>query len=351
MTNRKKDHLEMAKKSQMRGIDPAKNLDYAPLFMVHPQRVSGQFLDQEEFAGHVAGKKLLFPLWISSMTGGAESALQINSHLARLAESAGLGFGLGSCRNLLMENPRNHQTWNDFDMKPILQKSPLGANIGIAQIAELIKSKKIFLLEQMIEELQADLLFIHLNPIQEILQPEGDYFAESSLGILENFLFLKSQSKLFKNIPIFVKEVGQGMSKNCLRSLLKIDIQGIEFGAFGGTNFASIELARRGVSENSPLWALAQIGHSAREMVHYLEELVSLENLQINKTIIISGGRGDPLEDFELWSRVKKMQENVFIGLGSKLLEKAIEGQVSLKNYFLEYREAFYILHSCLKSN
>src|SRR5690606_7709496 len=112
-------------------------------------------------------------LWISSMTGGTKEALQINRNLAQAANEFGLGFGLGSCRSLLTENTRFHE----FDLRSMIgDELPFFANLGVAQVEELIAKKELNRLHDMVEKLRADGLIIHINPLQEWFQPEGDRF-------------------------------------------------------------------------------------------------------------------------------------------------------------------------------
>lgn len=197
------------------------------------------------------------------MTGGTEKAARINLNLARACAQFGMGMGLGSCRSLLDSN--DHFT--DFDMRSVIGNDlPLYANLGICQIETLLKDKATDKIESMIQRLRADGLIVHINPMQESLQPEGDLLKRSPLETLEELL---EQIK----VPIIVKEVGQGMGPKSLEALMYMPLQAIEFGAYGGTNFAKIELMRHPEKAGQVLEALSEIGHNAEEMLQWANDI------------------------------------------------------------------------------
>ena len=145
--------------------------------MPHPKKE----LEPFEFLA----KQLRTPIWVSSMTGGTEKAGRINLNLARACAQFGMGMGLGSCRSLL--NSKAH--FADFDMRSVIGDDlPLYANLGICQIETLIKDKALDKLEAMLHDLKADGLIVHINPMQESLQPEGDLLLRSPLEILQELL-------------------------------------------------------------------------------------------------------------------------------------------------------------------
>src|SRR6056297_2248988 len=134
LETRKKDHIDLAFKSQT-GISAAdQRFYYEPMLSAHPSKGLQPF----EFLG----KTQKAPLWISSMTGGTKLAGKINNNLARACNEFGFGMGLGSCRIILEDDT----FLNDFNVRPVVGNDlPLWANLGIAQIEELIQSEKISL--------------------------------------------------------------------------------------------------------------------------------------------------------------------------------------------------------------
>ena len=110
------------------------------------------------------------------MTGGTGQARTINRNLAQACGEFSLGMGLGSCRPLL----KSDKYFEDFNLRPIIgDKAPFYANIGIAQLEELIREDALYRIIDLVDKLQACGLIIHVNPLQEWFQPEGDRFCEA----------------------------------------------------------------------------------------------------------------------------------------------------------------------------
>lgn len=310
---RKSAHIELASKAQTLSSSKDDRFFYEPLFFSHPKR-------QDTWKTKFLGFDLDYPLWVSSMTGGTEFAQKININLARLAEKYHLGMGLGSCRSLLESNDRIE----DFAVKKYMGQAPLFANLGIAQIEELLLQNKLHAIDEMMKKTEADGLIVHLNPLQEWFQPEGDRYALSPFETLNRFLE-KVQYK------IIVKEVGQGMGPRSLEALLEMPIAGIEFGAFGGTNFAQLEHLRS--TPNDVKAPFIHVGHTALEMVDFLNALPKAKQ----KDFIISGGVKTALDGYEL---LKKLNAPGIIGMAHSFLNPALESFEVLDNYFNNLRES-----------
>jgi isopentenyl-diphosphate delta-isomerase len=179
------------------------------------------------------GKKLGAPIIISGMTGGYAQAQQINENLASAAEKFHVGMGVGSQRAAL-ENPDLNDTYHIITNYDIPLKI---ANIGASQIV-LWDKKKIFThANTMVNMIDANILAICLNFLQEIVQPEGQAHAR---GVLKTIDML---SKEF-SIPIIIKESGAGISYQTAKQLLTTNIAGIDVGGAGGTSFAAVEYYR-----------------------------------------------------------------------------------------------------------
>ncbi len=168
--NRKKDHIDLAFKSQTKSNERKYDLNYEPLFSAHPD-------SDTDISVEFIGKKLRAPLWVSSMTGGTEHAAKINQNLAKACNEFGFGMGLGSCRPLLNSTNR----FSDFNLRDTIGDNPFYANLGIAQLEELIFRNETSKIDKMIQDLHVDGLIIHVNPLQEWMQPEGDRFRQSPL--------------------------------------------------------------------------------------------------------------------------------------------------------------------------
>lgn len=311
MSDRKKDHINLAFQSQTEHTLADPRFYYEPLLGVHHKNTL-----QTTFAT----KQMRAPIWISSMTGGTQMAAIINKRLARVAEKFGLGMGLGSCRMLMESN----QYFEDFNVRKYIgHQQLLYANLGVAQIQEYLETNRIQQVNELIERLQADGLIIHVNPMQELFQPEGDQFKIAPIDTIKEAL------KYIKT-GIIVKEVGQGLGYESLKQLLKLNIQAIDFGAFGGTNFAKLELLR-GAEENLDLFeGLSHIGHTANDMVNIYNQIIVEENLENNKQVIISGGIKNYLDGYYLTQKIKA---NAIYGQASAFLKYALQGEEQLFAY------------------
>ncbi len=325
-SSRKRDHIELAFNSQVSDKRETR-FYYEPLLSGHPT--------ENSLGCEFVGKQLQAPLWISSMTGGTRLAHKINQNLARVCAEFGLGMGLGSCRSLLSSD----KNFPDFDVRSIIGSNlPLYANLGIAQVEELVVSQKIEMISALIENLQCDGLIVHINPSQEWLQPEGDRFLQAPLETIQQLLDQV-------NFPVIVKEVGQGMGYNSLKALMKLPLAAIEFAGHGGTNFSMLELLRGDEEKLEQYKSLVYLGHTAEEMVEWCN-LIKLElkgNLKC-KECIISGGIRSFLDGYYL---INKLDMNCIYGQGAPFLKYAQDSYEALRNFVkyqidgLNYAQAF----------
>lgn len=327
---RKLDHIELALKAQTMRADVDQRFYYEPFLSSHPT-------NETDLSLVFLGKKMAAPFWISSMTGGVGAARHLNQNLARVCKEFGLGMGLGSCRILLDGNSYSNTFFDDFNLRPIIGPDlPFYANLGIAQIEELIASNSLYKISDMVKKLEADGLIVHVNFLQEWFQPEGDRLKSSAL------LNLKRLCEQV-NIPIIVKEVGQGIGPKSLQALLELPIVAIELAAFGGTNFSKLEQLR---SKNSSETGMAfyNVGHTASEMVSFLND-IALKNNKYNKCeIIISGGIQNALDGFYLQ---EKLSMPSVVGLAKNFLNHA-ENYDDLRSYTSDLVSGFKLAKSCL---
>tara|TARA_B100000029_G_scaffold516714_2_gene633150 strand:- start:13458 stop:14540 length:1083 start_codon:yes stop_codon:yes gene_type:complete len=180
-----------------------------------------------KFLGH----NFNFPFLIDSMTGGTPAAHKINARLAQAAEEFGIGMGVGSQRAGLLSNDLAQS------FKVVRKNAPnafIFSNIGGAQLSQGLDHKSIKKLLKMID---ADALAIHLNPLQELVQPEGE---SNYSKVLSRIKELSSDL----NVPIIVKEVGSGISPSVAKKLSKTKIGAINVAGMGGTSWAGIEQIR-----------------------------------------------------------------------------------------------------------
>jgi isopentenyl-diphosphate delta-isomerase len=320
-TQRKKDHIELTHQSRTGVTSVDDRFNYEPLFFQHPQ-------SNDHWPTTFLGFDFDYPFWVSSMTGGVESSQWINQNLARLCGEFKLGMGLGSCRPLL----ENQDRLQDFAVRKYIGQQPLFANIGIAQVNELLETNKLNRLTEVIKSLEADGLIVHLNPLQEWFQKGGDRYQKSPLTTLQKFLEIATY-------PVIVKEVGQGLGPKSLKALLELPLAGIEFGAFGGTNFSLLESLRsqEDLEYKKPF---IQVGHSALEMINVLNAL-PCRKLEF----IISGGIKNILDGYEL---KMKLQAPSVIGMASTFLAPAQKSYEVLQSHFIQMKESLLVARNIL---
>jgi len=197
--------------------------------------------DQIDLSTSFLGKELRMPLMMTGMTGGYGDAVRINAALARACQSAGIAMGLGSQRQALRSSAY-HESFT------IARKEapgvPLLANSGAAEIAG---ADGVDNAQRVVDLVQADAVAIHLNALQELLQPEGSPTFHGVLAGIE-----KCVQKL--SVPVVVKEVGAGISVNVAKRLLQAGVRILDVAGAGGTSWAGVELQRSSARHMQELW-------------------------------------------------------------------------------------------------
>jgi len=326
---RKRDHIELAFQSQVETGQLDQRFYYEPLLAAHP--------DNNTKSLTFLNKNLQQPIWVSSMTGGTAMAGTINHNLARACKDFGMGMGLGSCRALLTSD----DYFEDFNIRPTMGNDlPLYANLGIAQLEQVLLSNNIDQVFRMLDKLQADGLIIHVNPLQEWLQPEGDRFTQPPIQTIEQYLEKTDR-------PVIVKEVGQGMGYHSLRALFQLPLQAIDFAANGGTNFARLELLRSDTQKQQIYGALAQVGHGAEEMVDMTNKIIQQLGERIRcEQVIISGGIQNFLDGYYL---INKLKLSCVYGQASSFLKYARGDYETLYSYVQSQVEGLALANAFLK--
>jgi len=176
------------------------------------------------------GKTLKAPIIIESMTGGTELGFQINRNLAQTAQKLQIGMMVGSQR-ISLEEPSLAYT---FQVRKIMPDALLIANFGAVQLNNGFDCESCI---EAISMIGADVLALHLNPLQEAIQAEGN---TNFSGLLKKIEILKKKL----TIPLIVKEVGCGISKEVAVKLKEVGVDCIDIGGSGGTSWARIEAAQ-----------------------------------------------------------------------------------------------------------
>jgi isopentenyl-diphosphate delta-isomerase len=181
----------------------------------------------------VFGRELSAPIVISAMTGGFGKAKEINESLACVAEKYGIGLGVGSQRAAL-ENPELAETYSVIAGYEV----PLRiANLGLPQLVKQGVRAPLDVDDgrAAMEMIDAHVLAVHLNFLQEVVQPEGDTCAKGGLAAIE---------KMSSKLPVLAKETGAGISRESALLLKKAGVAGLDIGGLGGTSFSAVEYFR-----------------------------------------------------------------------------------------------------------
>ncbi|MGL5061474.1 MAG: type 2 isopentenyl-diphosphate Delta-isomerase, partial [Microcoleus sp.] len=223
------------------------------------------------------GKKLGAPLLISSMTGGTELAQTINYRLADVAQKYKLAMGVGSQR-IAIENPELAPTFAVRERAPDIL---LFANIGAVQLNYNFGLEQC---QRIIDLLEADALILHLNPLQECVQTEGD---TNFKGLLDKIAKLCCELA----VPVIAKEVGNGISAVMAKKLLAAGVAAIDVAGAGGTSWAKIEGERATDAKQRRLGAtFADWGIPTAECI------VSVRAVASDTPLIASGGLQNGLD-------------------------------------------------------
>lgn len=181
------------------------------------------------------GSRLNAPLMISAMTGGGSDGKRINDNLATGASALGIPLGLGSQRPAL-EEPALEPTFSlvmEHDIPLVL------GNIGIPQLVKASRrggpDEARRMIERAMDMIGTDVICIHLNYLQEVVQPEGDKVGRGALDVI---------GALAKDHHIVVKETGGGMSGAVIDSLKDAGVAAVDVGGRGGTSFSAVEFYR-----------------------------------------------------------------------------------------------------------
>lgn len=234
-------------------------------------------LSSVELSTSFLGKQLNAPLLISSMTGGTEQAKQINYRLAAIAQNHRLAMGVGSQR-IAIENP---DTASSFAIRDIAPDALLFANIGAIQLNYTYGLEQCL---KAVEILAADALILHLNPLQEAIQPQGDTNFQGLLGKISDLCHQI-------NVPVIVKEVGNGISLNMAQKLIAAGVTAIDVAGAGGTSWAKVEGER---AENNIQRRLGQT--FADWGIPTAECITAIRNNYSELPLIASGGLRNGLE-------------------------------------------------------
>lgn len=224
---RKADHIRLNLKEDVRFREVTTGLEN--------YRFQHQALPEIDLASialntRFLGKPLRLPFLISSMTGGTDKARHLNLNLARAAQACGIGMGVGSQRAAI----EDHQLAESFRVRHVAPDILLLANLGAVQLnyGYMVDDCR-----RAVDMIQADALILHLNPLQEALQPEGDGDFSSLLSKIEAVC-------QGLDVPVVVKEIGAGLSARVVRRLKNAGVAAVDVAGAGGTSWSRVEMHR-----------------------------------------------------------------------------------------------------------
>jgi isopentenyl-diphosphate delta-isomerase len=227
IAQRKADHIDLCATGDVGFREKTTLLEEVEL--IHDS-VPELGVDEVDTTTTLFGKRLSMPLVIASMTGGTEKARAINFELARIAEEEGLGFGLGSQRPMLRFG---HEKDSTYDVRSVAKNVLLLGNIGAVQAA----ASGVAAIADLAGRVGADALCLHLNPAQEIVQPEGD---RDFRGVLDVLGTMNDELP----IPVLAKETGCGVGLRAAFKIAKTGVRHLDVSGAGGTSWVAVEMQR-----------------------------------------------------------------------------------------------------------
>lgn len=226
-SERKKDHVDLAISGKV-GYQKTTGLEEFHFLHNALPEVN---VDEIDPSGYLLGHKFRIPLFISSMTGGFTKGGSVNGIIAKVCEEYNLPFGVGSQRVALEEK----STRESFEI--VRERAPTAficANIGGCQLIDEVGKDQI---DEMVDMIRADAIIVHLNPLQELMQPEGD---RNFSGVLTGIKYIINHTSL----PVIVKETGGGISGEVAKKLQNIGVSVIDCSGAGGTSWSKVENKR-----------------------------------------------------------------------------------------------------------
>ncbi|MBC7473749.1 MAG: type 2 isopentenyl-diphosphate Delta-isomerase [Candidatus Sericytochromatia bacterium] len=266
--DRKKDHIEICLDKDVQFDKFSSGFDD---YNFEHQGLPEIDIDEIDLSIELFGKKLSAPIFVSSMTGGLDQGEKINKNLAQACQNLGLAMGMGSQR-ITLEVPESLATFQVRDVAPDIF---IFANVGAVQLNYGYGEKE---LNYLVDSINANALFLHLNPLQEAIQPEGD---KNFKNLIEKITDLSKKLPF----PIFIKETGCGISKQLAEKLNNTGIAGIDVSGGGGTSWSLIEAYRA----KNPFQA--KLGETFKNWgIPTSQSLINVNKISKDKIIFASGG-------------------------------------------------------------
>jgi isopentenyl-diphosphate delta-isomerase len=317
MEKRKKEQIEIALNENVK----ASRNYWDDYHLVH-NALPEIDMDEIDMAIKLFGKKLRAPIIIAGMTGGFKGAKEINETLARVASTYGIGMGVGSQRAAL-ENDSLAGTYSIINEYEIPLKI---ANIGAPQLIEW--EDPLSMIKRAMEMIEADVLAIHLNFLQESIQLEGETNAKGCLDKIEEI-----SSSI--NKPVIIKETGAGISREVAKRLKNSGISGIDIGGMGGASFSAIESHRARMKGDE---IRERLGNTFWDWgIPTPQSLIEVKE-ECDLPIIATGGIRNGLDSAKALSMGASA-----VGLASSLLRKYPRMEEEMRLHLKELKTAMFL--------
>lgn len=303
--NRKNNHLEInihqdVKSSNTTGLEKFR--------LIHSALPEIDLADVDASV-NLFGRRLSYPLQISSMTGGTKRALKINRILAGAAETHGIAIGVGSQRIGIEDRSK----MDSFRVREFAPNALIFANLGTVQLNYGFTSAKYNLA---VEAIEADALIMHLNPLQEALMDNGNTNFSKLLKKIEDICKKSS-------VPVIVKEVGWGINCIVAKKLYDAGVSAIDVAGAGGTSWSEVEkiraedTIRKKVAEGFKGWGIPTA-----------DAIADIRKLEKNKLLFASGGILNGIDIIKCIALGADL-----CGIARPLLLRAVESEQSLNEY------------------
>jgi len=265
--------------------------------------IGGIDFDEIDTSVKIFGRKLDAPIIITAITGGFSKAKEINSTIAEVCEELNIGMEVGS-QKIGLKNPESFEIIKEYDILRI-------GNLGAVDVMNKFNEDIIL---KCVEMIDAHAFSLHFNPLQEVIQPEGDKNFSNLNKISE---VIKNYKEKYGNLEFIAKQVGEGFCKEDAKILKEIGFDAINVGGSGGTSFAKVEYYRRR-DENIKIfceWGIPT-ALSLFEVKNYFDK------------IIASGGIRNGIEIVKCLVIGAKV-----CGIALPVLKCALKGRKYLKEY------------------
>lgn len=319
--NRKRDHIEICLNRDVQFNNLTSGFEQ---FNFEHNALPEINIEEIDLSTDILGKKVDAPIFVSSMTGGLEQGEKINKNLAQACQNLNLFMGMGSQR-ITLEMPESLESFKVRDVAPDIN---IFANVGAVQLNYGYSEKE---LKYFVESIGANALYLHLNSLQEAIQPEGD---KNFSGLIEKI------NKLADTFPypIFLKETGCGISGKTAQKFIDSNIAGIDIAGGGGTSWALIEAYR------AKFPFQAKIGETFRNWgIPTAKSLIEVRNVIKDKYVFASGGIRNGIDI----AKAIALGADA-VGIAHPLLEPATKGVEEVELVLKQYIEELRICMFCL---